>query len=117
MSNLGWYQIMTTLAKRVGGPLKLFGLTCLFGYGTLRAVEALGKKGVMHLLSKENVNSNIYQVHSTGSSNDGLKFKIGDSFRVLVVDNDAVTIELIGNDDNPHVVSTNLLRSISSFDC
>ena len=26
MSNLGWYQIMTTMAKKVGGPLKLAGL-------------------------------------------------------------------------------------------
>ena len=25
MSNLGWYQVMTTLAKKVGGPRKLFG--------------------------------------------------------------------------------------------
>lgn len=24
MSNLGWYQVMTTVAKKVGGPKNLF---------------------------------------------------------------------------------------------
>ena len=27
MSNLGWYQVMTTAAKKVGGPRNLFLLT------------------------------------------------------------------------------------------
>ena len=26
MGNLGWYQLMTTVAKKVGGPKRLFAL-------------------------------------------------------------------------------------------
>lgn len=121
MSNLGWYQGMTTLAKRVGGPKKLLVLTVVVGYATLRGCEAFVKKGVKttkrHLLAKRGTDSDVYDVHSQGSSNKGLKFEIGDRYRVLEVDNDAVLIEKIGDNDNPHVVSANLLRSISSFDC
>lgn len=35
MSNLGWYQTMTTAAKKVGGPLQLLLNNCrkwLLGY-------------------------------------------------------------------------------------
>ena len=31
MSNLGWYQTMTTVAKKVGGPLPLAGLIVAAG--------------------------------------------------------------------------------------
>ncbi len=33
MSNLGLYQVMTTVAKKVGGPLVLAGI--LIGFGAL----------------------------------------------------------------------------------
>ena len=31
MGNLGWYQVMTTSAKRVGGPVNLLGIILGFG--------------------------------------------------------------------------------------
>lgn len=39
MSNLGWYQILTTLAKKVGGTKQLIGL--LIGSGALLGEELL----------------------------------------------------------------------------
>ena len=48
MSNLGWYQIMTTMAKKVGGPLKLAGLLvgggAVAGEGAVAGGVAIKKK-------------------------------------------------------------------------
>ena len=44
MSNLGWYQKITTAAKRVGGPKNLILLIGVGGYGILRLGEAGTKK-------------------------------------------------------------------------
>ena len=48
MSNLGWYQVMTTAAKKVGGPLKLAGLVLgsgiVIGGGTVLGGQAVAKK-------------------------------------------------------------------------
>lgn len=46
MSNLGFYQKMTTFAKKLGGPQKLFGVVAIGGYVILRTFEAGGKKAV-----------------------------------------------------------------------
>ena len=48
MGNLGLYQVMTTCAKKVGGPEKLLALVALGGYGVLRVAEAGGRR-VMNL--------------------------------------------------------------------
>ncbi len=44
MSNLGWYQILTTLAKKDGGPKQLIGLLigsgALLGGGAVATVSA-----------------------------------------------------------------------------
>ena len=57
----------------------------------------------------------IYTVKQDGESNDGLIFKLGDSFRALESDADAILIELIGNENNPHFVSKDLMEQISDF--
>ena len=48
MSNLGWYQVMTTAAKKIGGPLKLAGLVwgsgIVIGGGTVLGGQAVAKK-------------------------------------------------------------------------
>ncbi len=46
MKNLDGYGVLTTLAKKVGGPIKLAALAMGSGYLLLRGVEALSKKGV-----------------------------------------------------------------------
>ena len=44
MGNLGNYQLMTTIAKKVGGPVGLLIVTLGSGYIVGRTTEAGGKK-------------------------------------------------------------------------
>lgn len=119
MSNLGLYQTMTTAAKKVGGPVNFLLLVGTAGYGVFRLGEAGIKKLVktvkVHAEHKKLEESKQYVVHSTGESNEGLRFNVGDTYRVLEVDKDAVLIEKIGASDNPYFVSAELLRDISDF--
>lgn len=46
MSNLGWYQVITTWSKKVGGPLNLLGIVA--GVGAIGGVA--GTKGVEALV-------------------------------------------------------------------
>ncbi len=39
----------------------------------------------------------------------------GDSFRVLECDGDAILIEVIGNPNNPYMVSGQFLATVSAF--
>ena len=48
MSNLGWYQVITTWSKKVGGPLNLLGIVA--GVGAIGGVA--GTKGVEALVLK-----------------------------------------------------------------
>ncbi|MBC9942954.1 hypothetical protein ICL81_00230 [Leucobacter sp. cx-328] len=56
-----------------------------------------------------------FTVAVAAESDQGVSFNIGDTFRVLEQDADAVLIELIGNDNNPWVISAELLSEISNF--
>lgn len=117
MSNLGLYQKMTEIAKKVGGPKKLFQL--VFGSGII--VGASGttlcvlsvKKAMRNNMKSQD--KTIYCVKKYGVSNEGLQFKIGDKFRVLEIDKDAVLIEKIGDANNPYFVSYDLLNDISDY--
>ena len=57
MSNLGWYQIMTTLSKRVGGPINLAGIVfgggALFGGGAVAGGLLIKNKVSQKLKQKE----------------------------------------------------------------
>ena len=44
MGNLDWYQIMTTVAKKVGGPKVLFGLLTVGGYAVLELLKQVARK-------------------------------------------------------------------------
>ena len=126
MSNLGGYQILTTLAKKVGGPGKL--ITLIAGGGmvvggiAVKGGEFAIKKGKKVIAKHREKNKKsqesaqiVYTVKQDGESNDGLKLKVGDTFRVLESDGDAILIELIGNENNPYFVSKDLLGQISGF--
>ena len=121
MGNLGWYQIMTTVAKRVGGPLKLAGL--LVGGGALAGGGAVAggvaiKKKVDSALDKKKQEAEAAVVHTvttTGQSNEGLLFKEGEQFRVLETDGDAILIDRIGDANSPYFVSSAFLASISDY--
>lgn len=58
----------------------------------------------------------VYITKQDGESNEGLKFKDGDKFKVLESDGAAILIELIGNANNPYFVEVELLRVISDYE-
>lgn len=121
MGNLGWYQILTTVAKKVGGPKRLIGL--LAGGGALLGGGAVAggyelKKRISSKLDKKRKEARaatLYRVNTEGTSNEGLMFKVGDTFRVLETDGDAGLIEIINNNNNPYFVSLKFLSTISNY--
>ena len=122
MSNLGGYQDAVRLIKALGGPKRaaVVGLAVVgtTGYGVLRMAEAGGKRGIGALKSaikKRNapceLEDRVFTVRTDGTDDQGLEFKLGAEYKVL----DAVLIELVGDDDNPHIVSVAFLTTISDF--
>ncbi len=121
MSNLGWYQWITTTSKKVKGPLNFMGLLVgggfAIGVGATAAVNYAREKisVVKEEKKKAGEAAIIYTVTSLGKSNEGLEFNVGEQFRVLERDGDAVLIEKLGNQDNPYFVSAKFLSSISDY--
>lgn len=121
MSNLGWYQIMTTVAKKVGGPKNLFLLTigggALLGSSATAGVVAIINKFSDELeKKKQRVDAAVvYTVKTEKTSNEGLLFKVGDKFKVIERDGDAGLIERLGDDNNPYFVSIKFLTTISDY--
>ena len=127
MSNLGGYQVFTTIAKKVGGPGRLVALIAgsgaVLGGLAVKGGEFAIKKGKKVFANYKKKNDQLYQntkvkyiIKQDGESNEGLKLKAGDAFRVLESDHDVVLIELIDNEDNPYFVSKTLLEQISDYE-
>lgn len=122
MSNLGDYQKMTIMAKKVGGVKNLAGISVgvgvVVGVALCKGVEIVAEK-VSKKKNKEKLkgtsDSIVYSITVDGVSDDGLEFKIGNQFRVLETDKDAVLIEKIGDDNNPYFVSVEFLEMISNY--
>ena len=117
MNNLGLYQWITTTAKKVGGPLQFLIIVGGTGYVIIRSTEA-GVKTIIKKVSKRlfsKKDSPIYAVETYGKNNEGIEFQVGDLFRVLESDGDAVLIEIIDNPNNPYFVSADFLRTISKY--
>lgn len=114
-SNLGSYQVMTWLAKRVGGPIVLFLMTTVGGYLTLRGGEAGIKVVFRKIKRKLCLKIKSYEITSYGKDSKGLEFNIGDKILVIESDGDSVLIEIEGNADNPHFVSGLFLKTISDY--
>ena len=124
MSNLGGYQRLTTIAKKVGGPTNLVLLIAGSGAVVYKGGEILVRKAIKNVnkLYAENsseISSQIYIVNKQGVSNENLAFELGDRFKVLEFDGDAILIEKIGDSNNPYVVSSEFLEKISNYnvDC
>ena len=126
MSNLGGYQKLTTFAKKVGGPGNLVVLIAGSGVAVgaiaVKAGEFAVKKGKQAIIKRKEKKNDlsiksdlIYAVEKEAESNEGLKFRIGDKFKVLECDGDAILIELLENDNNPYFVSEKLLKEISDY--
>lgn len=116
MSNLGLYQEIVKIAKKVGGPANFIALLVgggfALGIGTTKVVEKL----FLRHPKRNRTISRKYKVKKHGISNEGLELNEGDFFHVLERDKDAVVIELIGSVDNPYVVSYDLLTEISDYE-
>lgn len=119
MSNLGLYQTMTKVAKKFGGPLGLAVTTAVGGYVVIRIGEAGTKKIVKtvknYIRDKKVINSEYITVSKDGKSNEGLIFSMGDKYRALEKDGDAVLIEKKNDSNNPYFVSAEFLKSISDY--
>ncbi|SDT66900.1 hypothetical protein SAMN04489716_5402 [Actinoplanes derwentensis] len=124
MSNLGGYQLMTTFAKKLGGPRNLGLAVALVGAVVLRVSEAGVKAAVRKGKSVKEMfdaraeaatTSQVYRIAEDADAGGGLTLRGGDEFRVLARAGDAILIEVIGNANNPWHVSGNLLTSISDF--
>lgn len=121
MSNLGLYQIMTTTAKKVGGPLQLFGIIAgggvIIGGGAVAAGTAIKKK-IDNKLEQKKLGEKkaiVYTIRQESVSNEGLLFRKGDKFKVLELDGDAALIEIMENVNNPYFVSAKFLSNISNY--
>lgn len=120
MSNLGGYQRLTAIAKKVGGPTNLVLLIAGSGAVVYKGGEILVRKAIKNVnkLYAENsseISSQIYIVNKQGVSNENLVFELGDRFKVLEFDGDAILIEKIGDSNNPYVVSSEFLEKISNY--
>jgi len=121
MGNLGAYQWITTLAKKVGGPKNLVVLVGAAGYGAGKGIEFAVKAVVNKVKSAETKSTavhsdeEVFTVTAIGTAAGGLSLRPGNKFRVLSSDGDAILIEVLGNANNPYFVSAVLLRSISDF--
>lgn len=121
MSNLGWYQVITTWSKKVGGPLNLLGIVA--GVGVIGGV--VGTKGVEALVGSQKKKAaekekaagllKTYTVSKEGVGNEGLQFHVGETFKVLERDGNAVLIEKLGDDNNPYFVAAERLNEISDY--
>ncbi|QHM35663.1 hypothetical protein C7M35_03084 (plasmid) [Lactiplantibacillus plantarum] len=120
MGNLGWCQLMTTVAKKVGGPKQLLALVAAGGYVIIRGVEAGGKK-VIKLVKKDNKEKSTskvlpaYKFIIDGKDDKGLIFSSGDVFYVAARHDDVILIEKEKDDNNPYFVSVDWLMKVSSF--
>lgn len=117
MGNLGGYQLMTTAAKKVGGPKVLALLTAGAGYVIVRLGEGGLKKGISVLRARGApcaTKGQVFRAFADGEEGD-LSLRVGDEYRVLECDGDAILIEVLDDPNNPYFVSSRLLRLISDF--
>lgn len=124
MGNLGAYQVMTSMAKKVGGPKNLAVLTVAGGWAVLRAAEVGGKKAVKAtrvLVKKRSAppcatRGQVFEVTADGTDdNADLALHTGDSYRVLECDADSILVEVLDSPANPHFVSRQFLTTVSDF--
>ena len=121
MSNLGWYQIITSLSKKVGGPIHFMGILigggALLGAGILAGGNTIKKK-VTDVLNKKKQAEEaaiVYTVSTEGRSNEGLLFRIGETFKILDSDGDVGLIVKLEDENNPYFVSLKFLETISDY--
>lgn len=123
MGNLGSYQTMVVLAKKVGGPVALAAVTAFSGWLIGRSAEEGGKAVWKRARARGRSRTTTlledtgpFTVSTDTDCGSGLSLHEGDKIRILERDGDAVLIEVIGDADNPYVVSAETLTRVSGFD-
>lgn len=117
MSNLGGYKTLVVSAKKFGGPAGLVATIAISSIVTSRSIEAAVKKAKKEINRRRSkttseLSGEFFSVAAANESEDGLKLKIGDKFRILHRENFAALIEILGDDDNPYMVSNDFLNQI-----
>lgn len=119
MGNLGDYQRVVEIAKKVGGPRILAAIVAAGGFvlgvaGT-KVVDKASKGAKRKKRATSGATEELFDVTSDGESG-GLKLRAGDKYRVLAQDRDSILIEVLNNANNPHFVSRDFLQSVSDFE-
>lgn len=124
MSNLGLYQEITKWSKKCGGPEKLLLLVATGGYLVFRPLEAgvkwtakQVKKKIQRFkeTSEELQDKTLYLIVEKFSDEDGLFLEKGDKINVITIDDDAVIISKLNDNNNPYVISFDNLKRISNY--
>ncbi len=121
MSNLGTYQLMTTLAKKVGGPKALACGLAVLGWAVGRSGEAGAKvivnkfRNTLHASSNYQHHGETFTVKATTELVEGLILNEGSTFHALEQDQDSVLITVPGDKNNPYFVSAAKLLKISNY--
>lgn len=136
VGNLGGYQIITTIIKKLGGPTKaavaagIGVLSFAFGGGAIGYAvgEKRGEKKAIAAMKPQTgaigspsasegqariANGSEYLVSRAATSSDGTAFAPGDRLRVMDSDGDAVMVERVGDDNSPYWVSRAFLLSVA----
>ncbi|MEI5524543.1 hypothetical protein WB401_36185 [Streptomyces brasiliscabiei] len=113
---------MTTLAKKVGGPVVLAVVTAVSGWLIGRGAEAGGKnvfRAAKAATKKRNApcstKGQVFEVVSDGEDGKGFAPRAGDQYRVMECDGEAILIEVLGGTNNPNFTSAQFLASVSGF--
>ena len=111
------------MVKKGGRSIKPFRNCCRSwgdrrcGWAGTKGVEALVGSQKKKAAEKEKAAELLktYTVSKEGVSNEGLQFHVGETFKVLERDGNAVLIEKLGDDNNPYFVAAELLNEISDY--
>jgi len=126
VGNLGAYQAVTTIMKQFGGPekaaWKLVPPVLVAGYALLRPAEAgIKKLGVKIKEARADDHraragaGRLFTVTADGTDSQGLHLTSGMQYRLLQHDDGAVLVEVIGDSNNPYMLSGEFLRTISDY--
>ena len=117
MSNLGWYQWITTASKKVGGPLKflsLIGGTCLAVGGVAGSIVTNKYRDIKE--KKELKTLGTFSVTKDAEIKKiKLTLKVGDKITILAADDDSILIAKNGDQNNPYFVSSEFLKGCSDY--
>lgn len=116
MSNLGWYQWITTASKKVGGPLNLLAIiggTCLAA-GT--AVGSVVTNKYRNHKEKKLKDFGTYTVEKDAEDKKAeLKLTYGDRVTIYAIDGESILITKNGDNEKAYFVSSDFLKDCTDY--